>query len=132
MIAQEFGWVGFAADIYGPGWEDGSTQGQQATLYRGNDTLFYGRIQAAVNVLKEHPMVLSDKIAVIGCKYCTITVVNVLPTGSSFLNPIIFNSMRRLLRRNGGPDLFIRGCHWHCRRRLFPWRPHPVSCHDEH
>lgn len=71
MLAQEFGWVGFAADIYGPGFQpvdDLETKREQATKYRSNNTLFYGRIQAAVDHLKAHPSVISDKIAVIG--YC--------------------------------------------------------------
>lgn len=72
MIAQQFGWVGFAADIYGPDFQDGvpdiAIRREQAGLYRGNNTLFYGRIQAAVDLMKEHPDVVSDKIAIIGCK----------------------------------------------------------------
>lgn len=72
MMNEEFGWIGFAADIYGPDLQDGventTIRREQAGLYRGNNTLFYGRIQAAVDLLKNHPDVMPDKIAVIGCK----------------------------------------------------------------
>ena len=70
MLAQDFGWVGFAADIYGDvsGLENRTIRREQTTLYRGNNTLFYSRIQAAVDAAKAHPDVLPDKIAVIGCK----------------------------------------------------------------
>lgn len=71
LLAEQFGWVGFAADIYGvdlQGVEDTDVRREQAGMYRGNNTLFYGRIQAAIDVLKEHPNVMSDKIAIIG--YC--------------------------------------------------------------
>ena len=75
MIAEEFGWVGFAADIYGPDYVD-SIDGRRAnaTYYRSNNQLFYGRIQAAVDQMKEHPAVMSDKIAVIGCKFVQFDV----------------------------------------------------------
>lgn len=70
MLAEQNGWVGFAADIYGDieGMDNRTVLRAQAGLYRGNNTLFYGRMQAAVDALKEHPDVMSDKIAVIG--YC--------------------------------------------------------------
>jgi dienelactone hydrolase len=73
MLAEQFGWVGFAADIYGLDFHDGvpdmAIRREQTTMYRSNNTLFYGRIQAAVDVLKNDPRVMSDKIAIIGCKY---------------------------------------------------------------
>jgi len=71
MISEELGYVGFAADIYGAevgSVEDQDTRIELVTLYRSNNTLFYGRIQAAVDVVKNHPDVMPDKIAVIGCK----------------------------------------------------------------
>jgi len=70
MLNEQFGYVGFAADLYGPelqGVENRTIRGEQASLYRGNSTLFTSRIQAAVDVLKNHPAVLPDKIAIIGC-----------------------------------------------------------------
>ena len=72
MLNKDFGYVGFAADIYGPdlqGVENTTIRREQATLYRSNNTLFESRIQAAIDVLKDHPAVNPDKIAIIGCKY---------------------------------------------------------------
>lgn len=70
MLNEQFGWVGFAADIFGPEFvgQDRDVMREQAGMYRGNNSLFYGRIQAAVDVVKQHPDVMPDKIAVIGCK----------------------------------------------------------------
>jgi dienelactone hydrolase len=73
MMNEEEGWVGFAADIYGPDLQDYDNftiNREQATLYRSNEELFMGRIQAAIDVLIAHPMVISDQIAIIGCKWC--------------------------------------------------------------
>ena len=70
-MSQDLGYVGFAADIYGAefgGVEDFAIRREQAGKYRSNETLFSSRIQAAVDVLKNHPDVMPDKIAVIG--YC--------------------------------------------------------------
>ena len=71
MFAEELGWVGFAADIYGAieNLDNSTIRREQAGLYRGNNELFYGRIQAAVDLLKGHPDVMADKIAVIGCEF---------------------------------------------------------------
>ena len=72
MLEHDLGYVGFAADIFGAEYagEDNSTLlREQAGLYRGNNSLFYGRIQAAVDFVKGHPAVIPDKIAVIGCKW---------------------------------------------------------------
>lgn len=79
MFAEELGWVGFAADIYGDIADLGnsSIRAQQAGLYRGNNTLFYGRIQAAVDALKGHPDVMADKIAVIGCEFVILVAVSI-------------------------------------------------------
>jgi len=71
MINEEMGWIGFVADIYGPDLHDVQEMEikmEQATLYRSDSTLFRGRIQSAIDVLKAHPNVDSDKIAIMG--YC--------------------------------------------------------------
>ena len=77
MLAEQFGWIGFAADIYGAelqGDLDADTRREQATKYRSNNTLFYGRIQAAVDVMAAHRLVMADKIAVIGCTLSCLSV----------------------------------------------------------
>mgnify|MGYP003564974252 CR=1 FL=1 len=71
MLSQEFGWVGFAADIYGADMQEGVESDilrGEAGKYRSNNTLFYSRIQAAVDALKTHPAVIPEKVAVIGCE----------------------------------------------------------------
>jgi dienelactone hydrolase len=71
MIA-DLGWVGFAADIFGPDLQSGldmDTKVAQATKYRSNDTLFFGRMQAAVDTMMAHPAVDASRVAIIGCKY---------------------------------------------------------------
>ena len=71
MFAKEMGWVGFAADIFGAveNLDNSTIRREQTRLYRGNNTLYYGRIQAALDLVKDHPDVMADKIAVIGCKF---------------------------------------------------------------
>jgi dienelactone hydrolase len=71
MIAQEWGYVGFAADIYGvdPQFVANMTErGQLATFYRSNPDIFGDRIRAAIDYVKAHPKVDPEKIAVFG--YC--------------------------------------------------------------
>mmetsp|Transcript_3542 Transcript_3542/g.7623 ORF Transcript_3542/g.7623 Transcript_3542/m.7623 type:complete len:639 (+) Transcript_3542:36-1952(+) len=71
MINEEFGWVGFVADIYGPALhdvKDFNVKMEQSGIYRSDPALFNSRIQSAINVLKDHPLVDNSKIAVIG--YC--------------------------------------------------------------
>jgi dienelactone hydrolase len=71
MINEEFGWIGFVADLYGEDMhdvQDFDVKVEQATKYRSNPELFNGRVQAAIDTLKENPNVDSSKIAIIG--YC--------------------------------------------------------------
>jgi len=73
MIADEYGWVGFAADIYGKDLhnvQDPTLQIQmeQATKYRADPQLFNSRIQAAIDRIAEHPNVDPTQISMIG--YC--------------------------------------------------------------
>lgn len=88
MIAEEFGWVGFAADIYGPDYVDTGfdSRAEQATMYRSNNTLFYGRMQAAVDLMKNHPAVMPDKIAVIGCEFCSIYIYYTLQRAAAIVS----------------------------------------------
>lgn len=71
MIANEFTYVGFAADIYGKEFHevpDRAQRGELANLYRGNATLFASRIQSAVETVQAMDQVDDSKIAIIG--YC--------------------------------------------------------------
>jgi dienelactone hydrolase len=71
MVAKELGWIGFAADIYGPAFhtvDDLTIRRQLATMYRNDTALFSGRIQAAVDAVKTMPGVDTERIALAG--YC--------------------------------------------------------------
>jgi dienelactone hydrolase len=70
-LMAEQGYISFAADIYGKDLQEGldiPTRSANSGKYRGNATLFIQRITAAVNLLKEHPLVDSNNIAIFG--YC--------------------------------------------------------------
>jgi dienelactone hydrolase len=71
LVTEEWGMVGFAADIYGADKQtvDNTTErGELATYYRSNPSIFAQRIQDAVEVLKAHEKVDNEKIAIFG--YC--------------------------------------------------------------
>jgi dienelactone hydrolase len=66
----EMGYIAFAADIYGKGIrpQDRAEAGKQATIYRSNRQLMRERARAGVQVLQNHALVDSNRIAAIG--YC--------------------------------------------------------------
>jgi dienelactone hydrolase len=68
MVAKELGWIGFAADIYGPKHHtvEGSARHQLAEVYRNEKALFASRIQAAVDFVKTLPGVDPTRIALAG------------------------------------------------------------------
>lgn len=70
-VAEDLGYIGFAADIYGPDFHDVQENDQRialATQYRGNITLFTGRIQSAIDYVKTMPEVDAENVAIVG--YC--------------------------------------------------------------
>ena len=69
MLA-EFGYVAFAADIYGKGVRPSSREeaSRQATIYRSDRPLMRARINAALAEIRKHPMTDTARIATIG--YC--------------------------------------------------------------
>lgn len=72
MIASEFGYVGFAADIYGKGVlaKNDEEAGKLAGQYRNNTdrTVLRQRILAAIDAVKKRPDVDPKKVVVMG--YC--------------------------------------------------------------
>ena len=64
------GYVAFAADVYGAGVRPQNTSeaGSQASKYRSDRALFRERMAAGLDVLEEHRLVDSDRLAAIG--YC--------------------------------------------------------------
>ena len=70
MLA-EAGYIAFAADIFGADLQtnlDLDTRIAQTIMYRSNQTLFVQRMARAVELMKEHPSVDNDNIAMFG--YC--------------------------------------------------------------
>jgi dienelactone hydrolase len=70
MVAEEWGYAAFAADIFGKDNHEvsGDLRTSLTLKFRGDTPLFVGRIQAAVDLLKAMPEVDSDNISIIG--YC--------------------------------------------------------------
>lgn len=71
MIAEEFGYVGFAADIYGKDLHNVTDRMQRNELldfYRLNATRYVERIQAAVDLVRSMDEVDAENVAIIG--YC--------------------------------------------------------------
>ena len=70
QIANELGYICFAADVYGKGVRPENPQecGVQAGIYRGDRTLFRQRLNDALTELKKLPGCHPDQIAAIG--YC--------------------------------------------------------------
>lgn len=69
MLA-EFGYVAFAADIYGKGVRPQAREeaSRQASIYRGDRKLMRDRVNAALGEIRKHPMTDTSRIATIG--YC--------------------------------------------------------------
>jgi dienelactone hydrolase len=71
MIAEELGFVGFAADIYGKELHnvtDTALRSELLDTYRLNATLYSSRIQAAVDLVRTFDDVDTENVAIIG--YC--------------------------------------------------------------
>ena len=71
MVANDMGYIGFAADIYGKDLHNVDSFDDKiyyATMYRSNTTLFISRIQSAINEVMNLTNVDVDNIGIIG--YC--------------------------------------------------------------
>lgn len=69
LIAEEYPWITFAADIYGAALHNVTEMDQRielASFYRSNTTLFIQRIQAAIDAVKTLDQVNPNQIALIG------------------------------------------------------------------
>jgi dienelactone hydrolase len=80
----ELGYVAFAADVYGKGVRPQTHEeaGQTAGLYKKDRGLMRGRINAALDVLKQHPFVEPSKIAAIGYCFGGTTVLELARSGA--------------------------------------------------
>jgi cephalosporin-C deacetylase-like acetyl esterase len=70
LVAQEWGYVGFAADIYGADKQqvEDDERGMLAGMYRGDPDLFMSRIENAIAVVKNMTEVDDERVALVG--YC--------------------------------------------------------------
>jgi dienelactone hydrolase len=68
MIAKDFGYIGFAADIFGDVPDLEQSGPQLASTYRDDPVLFAARISAAVDTVRKLDQVDASNIAIIG--YC--------------------------------------------------------------
>jgi len=114
MIADEYGWIGFTADLYGADRHDVQDptygiQMEQATLYRSNPMVFNARIQAAIDTVAHHPNVDPTNIALIG--YClggtgvlsySFANIDTTETGASSSDPTTKNSIVGGVSFHGG------------------------------
>jgi len=125
MIANEFGYVAFAADIFGVetdipedtgGW--GGPYAQFIGSFTGNATLFTQRIVAAVDHVQSLPYVDETKVAIIG--YCLggtgivhyINVAGEKEGGAAAVvgvHPSLFGSWGKPLGNINIPSLFLTG-----------------------
>jgi dienelactone hydrolase len=72
MIAQDWGWVGFAADIYGADLQTVPNITERVGLinfYRSNPEVFGSRINAAIELVKAYDNVDPENVAIMG--YCS-------------------------------------------------------------
>lgn len=94
MFAK-FGYVGFAADIFGYGQgvlpKDVPEMQAQTTMYNQNRTLLKARTQAGYDVLAKHPLVDAGKIAQAGYCFGGSTAVEFGSTGVPLAATLTFH-----------------------------------------
>ena len=88
QMLNDMGYVGLAADIYGPMKDEVDITNRtelfgMLNFYRDDIDLFVQRINAAVMAAANHPMVDPDKIAIIGYCFGGTGVINYAMTGES-------------------------------------------------
>jgi len=92
QLAQ-LGFVAFAADMYGKGVyaKDHQEAGQLAGTIRNDRTLMRGRIQAALEVLKNNPRVDIQKLGAIGYCFGGTSVLELARSGAEVDGVVSFN-----------------------------------------
>jgi dienelactone hydrolase len=80
----ELGYVALAVDMYGKGVRPQTHEeaGKQAGIYKSDRALMRARIGAALDVLKEHPLVEATKIGAIGYCFGGTTVLELARSGA--------------------------------------------------
>mmetsp|Transcript_4621 Transcript_4621/g.12985 ORF Transcript_4621/g.12985 Transcript_4621/m.12985 type:complete len:637 (-) Transcript_4621:514-2424(-) len=94
QMLADLGYVGFAADIYGPkkvgvDMADWSQVMPLLVSFRSDPTLFVQRMKAAVEAAKEHPRVDPDKIGMIGYCFGGTGVMYYAVTGQSDVRGVV-------------------------------------------
>lgn len=125
LIANELGYVGFAADIFGygvtlpddgQGWD--GARGEFVRQYSSNATLFANRIQAAVDYVRGLEYVDEAKVAIVGYCFGGTGVVHYLNTrgnstdvaGVCAVHPSLFGDWGGpVVERIDVPALFLTG-----------------------
>jgi dienelactone hydrolase len=115
LVARELGWVGFAADIYGP--EYNVVDDSLTSMYLNDNALFAGRIQAAVDFVKTLPEVDPTRIALAGYSFGGTGVLTYALLGLNDVAAIVslhgslasipkpsFSILPKLLILSGGED----------------------------
>jgi dienelactone hydrolase len=121
MLA-ELGYVAFAADMYGKGIRPQTHEeaAKQAGIYKNDRTLMRARIQAALDVLKSHPLVNPEKIGAVGYCFGGTTVLELARSGTDVKGVVSFhgslatpnledakNIKAKILICHGADDKFI-------------------------
>jgi dienelactone hydrolase len=93
QIANELGYVCFAADVYGKGVRPENPQecGVQAGIYRGDRTLFRQRLNDALAELRKLPGCHPDHIAAIGYCFGGTGVIELARSGAPVLGVVSFH-----------------------------------------
>ncbi len=118
----ELGYVAFAADMYGKGVhaETHEDAGKLSGIYKNDRALMRARIQAALDVLKEHPLVDASKIGAIGYCFGGTTVLELARSGADVKGVVSFhgslatpdpadakNIRGKVLVEHGAADAFV-------------------------
>jgi dienelactone hydrolase len=92
-IADELGYVSFAADVYGKGVrpENPNECGVQAGIYRGDRTLFRQRLNDALAQLRALPGCQPDQILAIGYCFGGTGVIELARSGADVLGVVSFH-----------------------------------------
>lgn len=92
MLA-EMGYIAFAADIYGKGIRPKTTEeaAKQATIYRSNRPLQRSRVRAGLDVLKNHKLCDTERVAAIGYCFGGGTVLELARSGAKLSGVVSFH-----------------------------------------
>jgi len=120
----ELGYIAFAADMYGKEVRPQTHEeaAKQAGIYKSDRALMRRRIQAALGVLKEHPLADAFKIGAIGYCFGGTTVLELARSGADVKGVVSFhgalstpdpgdakNIQGKVLIEHGAADSFVNG-----------------------